>query len=99
MQYDINPILLSSMEKYNMCLAAPAVTWKGDHKIEPKAKRFSHCKKNQSSRPNQIDRSERNTKLSQSLKKLQFIITLERVNIRAFQQVHILNYHLVFHNC
>ena len=36
---------------------------------------------------------------SQSLKQLQFIITSERVYVRAFQQVHILNYHLVFHNC
>src|SRR5215216_5822275 len=42
-----------------MCLAAPAVTGKGHRKIEPKAKHFSHCKKNQSSWPNQIDSSKR----------------------------------------
>ena len=36
---------------------------------------------------------------SQSLKQLQFIISSERVYVRAFQQVHILNYQLVLHNC
>ena len=35
----------------------------------------------------------------QSLKQLQFIITSERVYVRAKNQVHILNYHLVPHNC
>ena len=40
-----------------MCLAAHVVTGKGHRKIEPKAKHFSHYKKNQSSRPNQIDSS------------------------------------------
>ena len=47
-----------------MCLATPTVTWKGHRKIEPKAKHFSHCKKNQSSWPNQIDSSKRITKIS-----------------------------------
>ena len=47
-----------------MCLAAPAVTGKGHRKIEPKAKQFSHCKKNQSSWPNQIDSSKRLAKIS-----------------------------------
>src|SRR5215216_5731136 len=47
-----------------MCLAAPAVTGKGHRKIEPKAKHFSHCKKNQSSWPNQIDSSKRLAKIS-----------------------------------
>ena len=42
-----------------MCLAAPAVTGKGHRKIEPKAKHFSHCKKDQSSRPNQTDNLKR----------------------------------------
>ena len=32
-----------------LSLAAPTVTGKGHRKIEPKAKHFSHCKKNQSS--------------------------------------------------
>ena len=47
-----------------MCLAAPIVTGKGHRKIEPKAKHFSHCKKNQSSWPNQIDSSKRLAKIS-----------------------------------
>ena len=46
-----------------MCLAAPVVTGKGHRKIEPKAKHFSHCKKTQSSWPNQIDSSKRLAKL------------------------------------
>ena len=50
--------------QYNTCLAAPTVTGKGYHKIEPKAKHFFHCKKNQSSWPNQTDSSKRNTKIS-----------------------------------
>src|SRR3990170_6649158 len=33
-------------------------------KIEPKAKHLSHCKKKQSSWPNQTDNSKRNTKIS-----------------------------------
>ena len=47
-----------------MCLAAPTVTGKGHRKIEPKAKHFSHCKKDQSSRPNQTDNSKRLAKIS-----------------------------------
>ena len=49
-----------------MCLAAPAVTGKGHRKIEPKAKHFSHCKKDQSSRPNQTDNSKRLAKIKKS---------------------------------
>ena len=49
-----------------MCLAAPTVTGKGHRKIEPKAKHFSHCKKDQSSRPNQTDDSKRLAKINQS---------------------------------
>ena len=41
----------------------PTVTGKGHRKIEPKAKNFSHCKKNQSSWPNQTDNLKRNTKI------------------------------------
>mgnify|MGYP005830461663 CR=1 FL=1 len=47
-----------------MCLAAPTVTGKGHRKIEPKGKHFSHCKKNQSSWPNQIDSLKRLAKIS-----------------------------------
>ena len=49
-----------------MCLAAPTVTGKGHRKIEPKAKHFSHGKKDQSSRPNQIDNSKGLAKITQS---------------------------------
>ena len=51
-------------QQYNTCLAAPPVTGKGHRKIEPKAKHFSHCKKNQSSWPNQIDSSKILAKIS-----------------------------------
>ena len=63
MQYDKKTILLSSMAQYNMCLAAPTITGKGHRKIEPKAKHLSHCRKNQSSWPNQTNNSKRNTKI------------------------------------
>ena len=49
-----------------MCLAAPTVTGKGHRKIETEAKHFSHCKKYQSSRPNQTDNSKRLEKITQS---------------------------------
>ena len=39
------------------------VTMWGHRKIEPKAKHLSHCKKYQSSWPNQTDNSKRNTKI------------------------------------
>src|SRR3954464_12872627 len=51
-------------QQYNTCLAAPTVTRKGHRKIEPKAKHFSHCKKNQSSCPNQFDSSKGLSKIS-----------------------------------
>ena len=44
----------------------PVVTGKGHHKIEPKAKHFSHCKKDQPSRPNQTDNLKRLAKITQS---------------------------------
>src|SRR3954470_11976196 len=50
-------------QQYNTCLAAPAATGKGHRKIEPKAKHFSHCKKDQSSRPNQTDNFKRLAKI------------------------------------
>src|SRR3954463_11013347 len=54
----------SRRQQYNTCLAAPTVTGKGHRKIEPKAKHFSHCKKNKSSWPNQVDSSKRLAKIS-----------------------------------
>ena len=59
-----------------MCLAAPTVTGKGHRKNEPKAKHFSHCKKNQSSWPNQTDSSKRITKITNHTKK-----NLEKIQI------------------
>ena len=58
------PSFYPRWKKYNTCLTAPTVTGKGHYKIEPKAKHFSHCKKNQSSWPNQIDSSKRLAKIS-----------------------------------
>ena len=58
------PSFYPRWQQYNMCLAAPTVIGKGHHKIEPKAKHLSHCKKNQSSWPNQTDSSKRITKIS-----------------------------------
>src|SRR5215216_1330231 len=58
------PSFYPRCQQYNTCLAAPAVTGKGHRKIDPKAKHFSHCKKNQSSWPNQIDSSKRLAKIS-----------------------------------
>ena len=49
-----------------MCLASPAVTGIEHHKVKPKAKHFTHCKKDQSSRPNQTDNSKRLAKINQS---------------------------------
>ena len=60
----MNPMFYPRWQQYNTCLAATSVTWKGHRKTEPKAKHFSHCKKNQSSRPNQIDNSKRLEKIS-----------------------------------
>ena len=51
-------------KQYNKCLAASTITGKGHRKIEPNAKHFYHCKKNQSSWPNQIDSSKRLAKIS-----------------------------------
>ena len=45
-------------------VGSPSVTRIEHHKIEPKAKHFSHCKKNQSSWPNQIDSSKGLAKIS-----------------------------------
>ena len=45
---------------------SPSVTGIEHRKIEPKAKHFSHCKKDQSSRPNETDNSKRLAKINQS---------------------------------
>ena len=58
------PSFYPRWQQYNMCLVAPTITRKGHRKIEPKAKHFSHCKKTQSSWPNQIDSSKRLAKIS-----------------------------------
>ena len=58
------PSFYPRWQQYNTCLASPTVTRKGHCKIEPKAKQFSHCKKNQSSWPDQTDSSKRITKIS-----------------------------------
>ena len=58
------PSFYPRWQQYNTCLAAPTVTGKGHRKIEPKAKHFSHCKKNQSSWPNKTNNLKRNTKIS-----------------------------------
>ena len=47
-------------------VVSPNVIGIEHHKIEPKAKHFSHCKKDQSSRPNQTDNSKRLAKINQS---------------------------------
>ena len=66
MQYDKKPSCYPRCQQYNTCLAAPTVTGKGHRKIEPKAKHFFHCKKDQSSRPKQTDNSRRLANITQS---------------------------------
>ena len=56
------PSFYPRWQQYNTCLAAPAVTRKGHRKI----KHFSHCKKDQSIRPNQTDNSKRLAKIFKS---------------------------------
>ena len=58
------PSFYPRWKQYNTCLVAPIVTGKGHCKIEPKAKHFCHCKKDQSSRPNQTDNSKRLAKIT-----------------------------------
>ena len=58
------PYFYPRCQQYNTCLASPIVTGKGHRKIEPITKHLLHCKIDQSCGPNQINRSERNTKLS-----------------------------------
>src|SRR3954471_1898225 len=82
-------------QQYNTCLAAPTVTGKGHRKIESKAKHFSHCKKNQSSRPNQTDNSKRLAKITNHTYKnsakiqILFIDNLDhKPTIHQSQQTH-----------
>ena len=65
MQYDVNPIFLSSMATIQY-VSFPFLSLGSSTAIEPKAKHFSHCKKDQSSRPNQTDNSKRLAKINQS---------------------------------
>ena len=59
------PYFYPRWQQCNTCLATPTTChWVKSHKIEPKAKHLSHCKKNQSSWPNQIDSSKRLAKIS-----------------------------------
>ena len=60
------PSFYPRWKQYNTCLDAPTVTGKGHRKIEPKAKHFSHGKKDQSSRPNQTDNLKGLAKITQS---------------------------------
>ena len=64
MQYDINPIFLSSMSTSTICVVSLSVTGIEHRKIEPKAKHFCHDKNDQSSRPNQTDNSKRLAKIT-----------------------------------
>ena len=64
MQYDINSIFFILDGNNTICVVSLSVTGIEHHKIEPKAKHFSHCKKNQSSWPNQIDSSKRLVNIS-----------------------------------
>ena len=58
------PYFYPRWQQYNTCLAAPTITGKGHRKIAPKAKHFSYCKKDQSSRENKADNSKRLAKIS-----------------------------------
>ena len=65
MQYDINPIFFLDGNN-TIHVVSLSVTGIEHRKIEPKAKHFSHCKKDQSSRPNETDNSKRLAKINQS---------------------------------
>ena len=51
-------------------VVSPTVTGIEHRKIEPKAKHFSHGKKDRSSRPNRTDNSKRLAKITQSYKRI-----------------------------
>ena len=86
-----NPSCYPRWQQYNTCLASPAVTGKGHRKIEPKAKHFSHCKKDHSSRPNQTDNSKRLAKNSEEIQiflidKLDHKPTIHRISTNTTQK-------------
>ena len=64
MQYDKKNHLVILDGNNTIPVVSLTVTRIEHRKIEPKAKHFSHCKKNQSSWPNQIDSSKRLEKIS-----------------------------------
>ena len=67
MQYDINPILLSSMAAIQYVSFPPLSLGLSTARLNPKLiKHFSHCKKDQPSRPNQTDNFEETCKDNQS---------------------------------
>ena len=66
MQYDINPMFLSSMATIQYMSFPFLSLGSSTARLNPKAKHFSHCKKDQSSRPNQTDNSKRLAKINQS---------------------------------
>ena len=89
------PSFYPRWQQYNMWLAATAVTGKVHRKIEPKAKHFSHCKKDQSSRPNHTDNSKRLAKITNHTQKISeknqilFIDNLDhKPTIHRSQQTH-----------
>src|SRR3989337_3739219 len=57
------PSFYPRWQQCNTCLATLLCHWVKSCKIEPKAKHLSHCKKNQSSWPNQTNNLKRNTKI------------------------------------
>ena len=59
MQYDKKNHLVILDGNNTIRVGSPSVTRIEHRNIEPKAKHFSHCMKNQSSWPNQIDSSKR----------------------------------------
>ena len=66
MQYDKKNHLFILDGNNTIRVVSLSVTGIEHRKTEPKAKHFSHCKKDQSSRPNQTDNSKRLAKITQS---------------------------------
>ena len=64
MQYDKKHLVILDGNNTIRALLPLHCHWVKSHKIKPKAKHLTHCKKNQSSWPNQADNSKRNTKIS-----------------------------------
>ena len=64
MQYDGKPHLVILDGNNTIRVVSPSVTGIEHRMTEPKAKHFYHCKKDQSSRPNQIDNLKIHPKIS-----------------------------------